>query len=61
MNHNTTNVPDIISAIDNKDCRPHEEHVLFEAELDVGVYREDVFGDGLGVSTQKRVQIVSVD
>ncbi len=51
MNHNTTNVPDIISAIDNKDCKPHEEHVLFEAELDVGVYREDVFGDGLGIST----------
>jgi len=55
MNHNTTNVPDIISAIDNKDCKPH---VLFEAELDVGVYREDVFGDGLGISTQERVQIV---
>ena len=47
--------------VDNENCGSHEQHVLLEAELRIGVDREDVLSDGLGVRSQECVQVVPVD
>ena len=48
-------------SVNDKNRWSHEDHVFFEAQLDVVVDGEHALGDGLHVGAEEDVQVVTVD